>query len=1083
MKNLGVVFAVCILFLSIVPLTGASQSIRVGIHDFEPLVFTDETGQAKGLFADVLNHIAEKEKWQIEYVFGSLQECLDRLDKGDIDLVAAIVSSDERAKIFDFTTEYLYLDWTQVYKRKGEGIETILDLDGKTIAVPKGRIVTHDFEVLKEQFGIRCRILEKEDQNQIAEAVRDKEADAGICLNIRLLKLCKQYDFESTHILFSPQKYHFAVKKGFKGPLLSKLDQYIAALKADKQSVYYESYDKWTGIYRTKDDIFKAWIWGFVLTVFSIVLMLLLFINILNRQVKQRTSELMKINEALADSEKRLRNIFDNVPIGMFQSTPEGKFVYINPAISRIMGYDSPDELMQKVNQSSIAEVLYEKPDQRATFVHIVEQEKGDWKVFENRYRCKDGRIIDTILSFCEKTEPLTGQRYLYGFVQDITERKRSEKALRENERKYRSLAENSQDYIMRYDEQCRHLYMNQASLQACGFKEEDIIGKTHRESGFDERLSELWEEKISQVFKTGKPDQAIFEWESIKGKVYLDWRLFPEVDENGKIGSVLGISRDITQIKQAEQESKKREALLSKVLEILPIGLWIADQNGKLIIGNPAVKKIWGAAPNAIPEEYGIFKARRLPSGQEIAPDDWALVRTISQGITISDELLEIDAFDGQKRIILNYTAPVLGDDGSIQGAIVLNRDITERKRAEEEKAKLESRIRHAQKMEAIGTLAGGIAHDFNNILFPIMGYTEMTMDDLPKESQAYQNLLEISKACARAGELVRQILTFGRQREQEQTVFKLHPIVKESLKLIRSSLPSTISIRQDIDSKCPPVCGDPTQIHQIMMNLCTNAYHAMETRGGELKISLSEVRLAAEDLMGYPNMTPGSYVKLSVSDTGAGMTEEIRKKIFDPFFTTKPVGKGTGLGLAVVHGIVTQMKGNIHVYSEPGIGTTFVIVIPSVQSLQTDTGFNTSSEPILPGSERVLLADDEEPVLNMLRQMLEKLGYQVTSRNSSVEAFNLFQTKPDSFDLVITDMTMPNMTGLQLAQKIIEIRPDIPIILCTGFSEQISEEIAKKTGIRGFLMKPVIRRNMAEMIRDLLKNSSDPSYRHPLT
>jgi CheY-like chemotaxis protein len=291
---------------------------------------------------------------------------------------------------------------------------------------------------------------------------------------------------------------------------------------------------------------------------------------------------------------------------------------------------------------------------------------------------------------------------------------------------------------------------------------------------------------------------------------------------------------------------------------------------------------------------------------------------------------------------------------------------------------------------------------------------------------------------------------------------------MVKEALKLIRSTLPTTIELSQSIDPNCDPVMGDPTQIHQIVMNLCTNAYHAMQENGGTLEVTLREVRLGAGDISAYPGAIPGTYLKLSVSDTGVGIPKEILDRIFDPFFTTKPVGRGTGLGLSVVHGIVRQMGGHIGVYSELGKGTVFQVLMPAVTSETVCIPDPSVSKEIIPtGSERILLVDDEKPILSMLEQMLEKLGYGVTSHSDPADALRAFQNEPDGFDLVITDMTMPNMTGAQLARKILEIRADMPIILCTGFSEQINVEKSEALGIRGYLMKPVIRGEMAKMIR----------------
>ncbi|MDM8535340.1 response regulator [Desulfobacterales bacterium HSG17] len=398
--------------------------------------------------------------------------------------------------------------------------------------------------------------------------------------------------------------------------------------------------------------------------------------------------------------------------------------------------------------------------------------------------------------------------------------------------------------------------------------------------------------------------------------------------------------------------------------------------------------------------------------------------------------------------------------------------RDLREREQAEVEKRHLRSQLQQAQKMEAIGTLAGGIAHDFNNILFPIIGYTEMTMDDVSKTSQAYKNLFEILKAAQRAAKLVEHILTFSRTQSQERAPMKIQFVIKEALKLIRATIPKTINLHQDIDENCGPVLTDPTQIHQIIMNLCTNAYHAMQNQdtGGNIRVALKEVDIRPEDNIELKK-NPGTYLRLMVSDTGHGMDDIVKQRIFEPYYTTKEKNKGTGMGLSVVHGIVKSYRGDITVFSKPDVGTTFYIYLPRLDIFQAPQTI-PFDKPVIRGNERILLVDDEEQIVLMEEKTLKRLGYHVTSKTSSIDAFELFRKQPEQFDLVITDQAMPNMAGMQLADNLLKIRPDIPIILCTGFSEIVNEDQAKAIGIKEFLMKPVVKKDLAEIIRKVLSN-----------
>ena len=409
----------------------------------------------------------------------------------------------------------------------------------------------------------------------------------------------------------------------------------------------------------------------------------------------------------------------------------------------------------------------------------------------------------------------------------------------------------------------------------------------------------------------------------------------------------------------------------------------------------------------------------------------------------------------------IAGFTAPVLNAR--------LQRD-----RQEGDKKKFESQLIQSQKMEAIGTLSGGIAHDFNNILGSILGYTELSILGVPEGSKLKKNLTEVFKAGKRAKTLIQQILAFSRKQELEQKPLQLKYIVKESLKLLRSTLPTDIEIKEDIAKDVGVVNADPTQMQQVIMNLCTNAGHAMQKEGGVLTVGLANVELDDIAAAQYVNINPGPYLRFSVSDTGDGITPDVKERIFEPYFTTKAPGAGTGLGLSVVHGIVKSHGGTITVYSEQGKGSTFHVYLPLIQEEAIKPEMDEQA-PILTGNERILFIDDEPTLVEIGTLMLDRLGYKVTTRTSSIEALELFREKPNKFDLVITDMTMPKMTGDKLAQELMKIRPDIPIIICTGYSGRISEEKAIGMGIKALVMKPLMMRDIANTVRKVLDEKKE--------
>jgi len=387
----------------------------------------------------------------------------------------------------------------------------------------------------------------------------------------------------------------------------------------------------------------------------------------------------------------------------------------------------------------------------------------------------------------------------------------------------------------------------------------------------------------------------------------------------------------------------------------------------------------------------------------------------------------------------------------------------------AEKEQQKLEVQLGQARKMEAIGTLAGGIAHDFNNILGIIMGNTELMMEDMEPSHPSLENLEKVMVASFRAKEMINQLLRFSRQKDSEQKPIELNTIILDSLKLLRASIPTNIEIQTEISETAYTVLGDTTQINQIMINLCTNAAHAMQASGGILLVKLNHVDLKNNVFSEHSDIQEGEYIQLIVADTGHGISTDTIERIFDPYFTTKEQGKGTGMGLAVVHGIVKKHGGDIQVFSEMGVGTEFHILLPTINAEEVASEA-TAIDSIPKGKERIMLVDDEEMIADMMTQMLKKLGYQVTGYTQSSSALDVFQKSPQNFDLLITDMTMPTLTGDLLAKEIKEIRSDIPVILCTGFSEQCSDRKRQDPNIQAIIMKPIGMQSLAETIREVL-------------
>jgi PAS domain S-box-containing protein len=519
-------------------------------------------------------------------------------------------------------------------------------------------------------------------------------------------------------------------------------------------------------------------------------------------------------------------------------------------------------------------------------------------------------------------------------------------------------------------------------------------------------------------------------------------------------------LSQALTEKARAQQQLNEQQRLQLSLVENIPLPVFTKDKAGRYLLCNSAYKEFFGRSDEEI-----------------IGLDAYAIHPPDLAGIYLEkdEELLRLGTVQRYETKIRNKSgefrdgivqkALLRNEDGEVFGLVGTILDITERNRAEEEKKRLQTQLLQAQKMEAIGTLAGGIAHDFNNILGAIIGYAEMVRDDSPLGSTAAHDLDQILLAGNRAKDLVMQILAFSRQSEKARIPLQPATIIKETIKLLRASLPTTIAIKTKIVGSTMPILADPVQFHQLVMNLCTNAFHAMEEKGGVLTIALANLAPSEQ------RSPPGEYaIQLTVADNGVGIAPEIKDKIFDPYFTTKGVGKGTGMGLSIVHGIVTAHGGTIACQSRPGEGTTFTITLPALSEAADILDTVPSREAPPPGAERILFVDDEDTLVHMTRIMLERLGYQVTAHHSSREALAVFAENPQRFDVVITDQTMPGMTGLELAQHLLALRPELPIILCSGFSSAVSEEMARSAGIRGFAAKPLIKKEIGELIRSVL-------------
>ncbi|MFH2051739.1 MAG: transporter substrate-binding domain-containing protein [bacterium] len=785
-------------FLAATPAAGQDDrpTVRVGVFSVEPIVFLDGDGRPQGVYVDLIEAVAEQEGWRLQYVPGTWNEGLERLKTGRIDLMTSVSYATERLGTIAYGRQPVMMIWGQVYTRPQAGVQSVLDLEGRKVAVAAGDLNGENFRTLVGKFGLNCTIREAATHDEVFGMIARGQVSAGVVPNVYGYGHAPAAHLVGTSIIFDPLPTHFAAPLGRGTHLLAAIDRHLAAWKQDESSVYYAVLDKWLGGGRDGRGGIPRWLAVLLASVMGLMLLLTLWNRVLDRKFRARTRQ-------LRESEAKLRTIFD----------------------------------------------------QSFQFIGLLDPQ---------------GRVLE----------------------------------------------------------------VNRTALDFAGVEPGDVTGR--------------------------------FFWDTV-------WWSY-----------------------STEAMDTAREAV-------------------------------------AAAAAGGMFHGR-------------------TAHFDVSGEFHDID-----------FSVKSIRDEaGRVVLLVAEGHDVTEIQR-------LEANLRQAQRLEAVGTLAAGIAHDFNNILSAIFGYTELAQLRVKGDRPTEECLEEVLRGADRARELVQQILAFGRRSEQKRRPMAMGPVVQEALRLIKASVPSTITIEESV-GPCDQILGDPAQVHQLVMNLCTNAYQAMESGAGRLRVSLRQVRDVPQVGVGSGELPPAAgYVLLEVADTGQGMDPATLDKIFEPYFTTKEPGKGTGLGLAMVHGIVKDCQGVIEVTSSPGRGSTFRVTLPVLgtpgavpQEVATRVG--------AAGGEHILFVDDEVALVKLAESYLTGKGYRVTALGDSSRALDVIRNDPEAFDLLITDQTMPRVTGMDLAAAFRVLRPTAPIILCTGFGADLGGQDIEDLGIDAFLQKPVAMGALTGRARELL-------------
>lgn len=764
-----------------------------------------------------------------------------------------------------------------------------------------------------------------------------------------------------------------------------------------------------------------------------------------------------KTEAVLLESEEMFRDLAEQAMVGIY-IIQDGLFRYVNPEFAKTFGYE-PQEIIDKLGPPDVihpADLAMVEESINMRLRGEIKSKRYDFRVKTNIGEIRHAEVFSSQTMY-------RGKPAIIGTFLDITERKRTEELLRQREEIFRGLFEAANDAVLIWSND-RFIDANQKAL--------DLFGYPDKEEFLSQPLWVFFPPRQPGGGHSVEQVRRYLKETYINGERRLSMEL---LKRNGEVinadifvhpvhlreKSILHIIvRDVTEMRRSEETLQRLRLALEQAAE----QIIITDHEGTIEYVNPAFEKMTGYTKLEVIGRT----PRLLNSGRHDALFYVHLRHTLQSGNVWTGRI--INRRKNGTFIHVDATiSPILNKSGKIKGFVAIERDVTK-------EMELERRLRQSQKMEAIGTLAAGIAHDFNNILGAIMGYTELALL-INRDPQVGLYLNHVLQAAGRSSDLVQQILTFSRQKEHEKKPVIVGPIVKEVLKFVRASAPTTIAIRCTL----PPagrdvVLGDATQIHQVLMNICANAVYAMRDEGGLLEIRMQERNICDAMFPEDRSLNSGSYLSLTVADTGKGIPPDVLERIFDPFFTTKPPGEGTGLGLSVVHGIVKEMGGTISVESEWGKGTEVTVLLPLIEAIETVEERTTI--PLMKGSSgHILVVDDEKPLADLLVEMLTLLGYETTVRISSPDALQAFRANPDRYDLVITDLTMPNMTGDSLAAEILKIRPDIPVILMTGFSERMNEEKAKSMGLHSFLMKPVPFQRLEQTVRSALAGKHNGS------
>ena len=906
--------ALCVLLAATALAAAAQPTLRVGVYQNKPKVGWSESGKPEGLFIDLIEAIAAAEDWQLAYVPGTWSEGLDRLATAEIDLMPDVAFTRERGEAYAFHGEPVLSDWFQIFARRGSGIRSLLDLDGKRVAVLDHSLQQDSLAILAGGFGLKTTLVPQPDFDAAFDAVARGEVDAVVANRFAGIARARDPRIEDTAIIFNPTRVFFAAPRASSPAVLAAIDRQLEKMKKDPTSVYFRSLRRWT----SEEVGFRlpAWLQGAGLALAALLLAILLWNGALKRQVAARTRELEEQNDEnlrlyrrARESEERFRSFVENANDLVYSLSPDGVFTYVSPNWKEWLGHDVRDVVGKPLGD-------FIHPDDLPACQAAMERARQGAKQsgIEYRIRHRDGTWRWHALNGSFIRDVGNHAPAFLGIARDHTERKRTEERLR----LHAQLLDSVRESVTATDLEGRILYWSRGAEKMYGYAAAEVMGKPYRD------FAGAVDPPDEAAFRREIAAQGSWHGEHVQknraGTTFWTSTVISLVaDENGRPTGFVGIDRDITERKQAEAEQRESQMRFAALFDANPAGLMLVERKTRFIAQvNAAAVHMIGLPAEAIVGR--VCHGFMCPAAEKACP-------LCDQGQTVDRSERVLVRADGRLMPILKTVVPIALEGRDYLLEIFL--DLSERKKAQEEQEKLQAQLYQAQKMESVGRLAGGIAHDFNNVLGAILGISELMLREIAPAHPHYDDLAEIKKSAERAAELTRQLLAFARQQAIRPVELDLNSAVAGLLQMLRRLIGETVDIAWRPGPEPETVRMDPSQLDQILVNLCVNARDAIAGQG-QIAIATDHAHFADNDLVRHPECSAGDYVRLSVSDTGSGMDADVLGKLFEPFFTTKEPGKGTGLGLATVYGIVKQNHGFIDVQSSPGRGSVFRIYLP---------------------------------------------------------------------------------------------------------------------------------------------------------